>query len=221
MIITCPSCSARFVVKTESIGANGRKVRCAKCKHDWFQAPDQQAIAAVAAANPQPEPASTDPIPQGSNVPVAVKTKGKFAVSPLQLGFVGSILLLVLTVGIMQANSVLPKMAGFYKLFAIYDAKEIALYDVKVEKVDADKYTDLVITGKIVNQSSEEKHLPDLRISIYDKDKKKLKYITLASKGAMIAPGEKVDFKNQVPRIHKDSANVVIDLGNRIDLAIR
>ena len=43
MILTCPSCSARFTINTELIGTAGRKVRCGKesctrCPHGpyWY-----------------------------------------------------------------------------------------------------------------------------------------------------------------------------------------
>ena len=40
MILTCPSCDTKYVVKDGSIPPGGRQVRCASCKHSWHEAGD-------------------------------------------------------------------------------------------------------------------------------------------------------------------------------------
>ena len=40
MILTCPSCTTRYVVKDGAIPSAGRTVRCAQCKHSWHQDPE-------------------------------------------------------------------------------------------------------------------------------------------------------------------------------------
>lgn len=41
MILTCPSCEARFNIKPEALLPSGRSVRCSKCAHTWKQLPPE------------------------------------------------------------------------------------------------------------------------------------------------------------------------------------
>jgi predicted Zn finger-like uncharacterized protein len=40
MILTCPACDTKYVVKDGAIPPGGRQVRCASCKHSWHQEPE-------------------------------------------------------------------------------------------------------------------------------------------------------------------------------------
>jgi predicted Zn finger-like uncharacterized protein len=45
MILTCPACDTKYVVKDGAIPPAGRQVRCASCKHSWHQDPEISADA--------------------------------------------------------------------------------------------------------------------------------------------------------------------------------
>jgi predicted Zn finger-like uncharacterized protein len=71
MILSCPSCQSRYVVPDSAIGVAGRQVRCANCRHSWFQ---EGAPAAPVPPAPLAQPA----------VPVAEPTPPTFASPPLR-----------------------------------------------------------------------------------------------------------------------------------------
>ena len=48
MILTCPACDTKYVVKDGAIPPGGRQVRCASCKHRWHQGADPAAADAQA-----------------------------------------------------------------------------------------------------------------------------------------------------------------------------
>jgi predicted Zn finger-like uncharacterized protein len=64
MIIACPACGTRYAVPDAAIGSEGRTVRCAKCKHSWFQDPPVlDLVAPVEASSPAPQPEPPAPPP--------------------------------------------------------------------------------------------------------------------------------------------------------------
>ena len=68
MLLVCPSCRTRYVVPDSAIGAAGRQVRCASCRHSWFQ----EGPSSVAPPRLDPIiPTEAPPAPPRPTVPVA------------------------------------------------------------------------------------------------------------------------------------------------------
>jgi predicted Zn finger-like uncharacterized protein len=50
MILTCPACDTKYVVKDDAVPPGGRQVRCASCKHSWHQEPEGAVVEAGSVA---------------------------------------------------------------------------------------------------------------------------------------------------------------------------
>ena len=61
MIIACPACATRYVVPDSAIGVDGRTVRCAKCRHSWFQSGPEIAVPSDRLDPVPPAPTATPP----------------------------------------------------------------------------------------------------------------------------------------------------------------
>ena len=81
MILTCPACDTKYVVKDRAIPPEGRKVRCASCKHSWHQDPAPQEVDGEEGVVPMvedsyggpPQPETIDPDPVAEPTAEAVE----------------------------------------------------------------------------------------------------------------------------------------------------
>lgn len=85
MILTCPACDTRYVVKDDAIPPGGRQVRCASCKHSWHQDPEPLALEAEDAVEdlgpPEPSPDVAGPV--AAEVPPEAEAESMIAGEPV------------------------------------------------------------------------------------------------------------------------------------------
>jgi predicted Zn finger-like uncharacterized protein len=86
MILTCPACDTKYVVKNDAIPPGGRQVRCASCKHSWHQDPEVSAPEPAAAADIDfgglPPSSRESPDESPAEAPHATQAEGLIADEP-------------------------------------------------------------------------------------------------------------------------------------------
>lgn len=220
MIISCPSCSTKFAVRAEAVGANGRKVRCAKCKFDWFQEPDEATLAFLATMTPEAPVDRVLPPPEGGNLPAHLK--GPKIATNIKIAFAASLFIFFISLSLLLTNSILPHMSWYYAMFGLKDDTEIAFYDVSLSKEGEEGAETTSVTGRIVNDSESEKSVPKARMVLLDKNDKKIASLPIKVDVAKLKAGESVLFKETIPQSQIiDVVKVTIDLGNYLSLAAR
>jgi predicted Zn finger-like uncharacterized protein len=219
MIVTCPSCSTRYLVETQKLGVQGRMVRCASCGHTWYQAPPADAPPRVELVGPEPEPAA-ESIEHGGLPAIPEK--------PSRRGYAVAILLVVLLVlaaagwgAIFLRSQVLaafPQAAGLYSRRLGLAASEpafgagLALRDVTPQRSTANGQPVLVIDGQIVNQSSFSCRVPTLKVTLRDASDKPLASWTFSAGVDVLAPGASAPFHTSYNQPMAEATHVIVTL---------
>ena len=61
MILSCPSCQARYLVNPVQLGDAGRRVKCVRCHHVWYQRRPPDGLESPTATEPQKTVAGSAP----------------------------------------------------------------------------------------------------------------------------------------------------------------
>lgn len=172
MILTCPQCQTRFLVPSTAIRAEGRKVRCAQCKHEWVQFPETkaqdavgQAATPVYAASKEENPSKTDTV--STNVIWGW-------IVPFVVG-----LAMVLVVFFVVRMTDAPLIMG----------QGLAFDNVALGRID----DGIVVTGTIVNTMNDVRGVPSIQITaLYDDIEGDVVYVQPSVD--RLDPGESIEF---------------------------
>lgn len=221
MILSCPSCSTRYLVDPLAIGAEGRQVRCARCGHVWRQdpPPPEESAAAATAEEEAPilrGPARARALPPGSNLPALREPPRRRA-----NGFAWLALVLVVAGGIgalfafrQQFVAIWPPAGQLYRLAGLESAAKpgqgLDIRDVKFERKTEAGRAVLLVTGRVVNATEGVRPAPRLRVAIGDEAKQELVHWTVPLAKEELAPGEAMDFSTRLPDPPANARNLSV-----------
>lgn len=196
MILECSQCRTRYLVPDSAIGAEGRTVRCASCKHSWFQAPEVLDLSTRAAPGDVPAPPVRKPIPnypaaaapepapkvfrdERVSAPAPTPDYDPFAPQPpfkprrnpakrwTAAAFVAGFSMLLGLGAILYSGA--PGIASQLGL-GFGEAETVLRFaDKNVERRSPAGGGELfAVSGKVVNPTGTKQHVPDIRIELQD-----------------------------------------------------
>lgn len=223
MILECPECRTRYLVPDSAIGLEGRTVRCANCRHSWFQSPPEPESelplppVAVAAATPPVGEASDSVFAEPPPPPVIVPPPAPPILTQDDAGFdafahrppfrarrnpvrrwtIGAVaaclLLLVATAAIMWTG--MPGIGGWLGVGKTESALE--LRSNPIERRELENGSELfAISGQIINPSSSAQRVPDLRAELKDAQGRVVFSWAIAPQQRTLGPGALIDFNS-------------------------
>ena len=220
MIVTCPTCSTRYLVETEKLGAQGRMVRCGGCSHTWYQAPPEDMAPQVELKVPPPELAVASTVERGGLPAIPRKRRRWGAVVTLL------ILLLVLAGAgwgaIFMRDRVMalvPQSVKIYSRLGLADVQPqygvgLEIRGVTPRRTTANDQSALVIDGEIVNLSSAPRLVPPLKATLRDANDKPLTSWTFSAGVSMLGPGASTPFHTTYAQPTAEATGVVVTLQN-------
>jgi predicted Zn finger-like uncharacterized protein len=219
MILTCPQCTTRYQADAAKFPAAGRSVRCAKCGHVWHQdapapqpEPDIEPEIEVAEV-PRPEPVAAPVFrPQAyaprpviaadepeivENTPVHSRWLGRLAVGLGWAGLVGLILLIgwAAVTYRQQVATLWPQSSSLYAALGMKaNATGIDFADVTYKRESEDGQWVLAVAGNLVNKTSRELPVPQIRVTLIDDDQRELYHWTFVPGVMTLHPGQVAKF---------------------------
>lgn len=231
MILECSQCGSRYEVPDSAIGPDGRTVRCANCKHSWFQSgiPLEPSVPppapmSVAMPAPAPEPApplprsltAAEPVPEPSYDPFdepAPKTRSGIRWTIAALVALVSVVLGAAALLYWKAPQVLTQLGlpiGTNTAL-VFSEKNVALQ----ARADGSKL--FIVSGKVLNDTGAAQHVPDIRIQLLDAERREVYSWRITPPIRTLEPQANFDFNGAKVDVPNGAKSVKLSFVSELD----
>ncbi len=223
MIVTCEECETKFLVASEALGIEGRKVRCGSCGHVWLQMPPTLE---------QQEKEKEIAVSQAENLKKAVAEKAQgiepslptvAIIAPPRWMRAAVVLLAVANVAaFIICNKHTIGQTSFYDMIGQYDTSGVIISDASITapKEETGKKV-YYLDWSVQNTSKESRQYPYDRVRQLDKDLNVLNKGVIKKPGTL-EPGQTIVMKdNRIENPDGKGKYLVLEIGNPYELSLR
>ena len=208
MILTCPSCTTRYLVDANALAPRGRTVRCAKCGETWHQ--DPPADMPLTLETPLP-PSFTQPLAGEPKLPALVRRR---QVNPGIYAMVAVLVLAGLAAFAYYGRPWLverwPPIDKLYVVLGIAQASPIEGLAIEGASQVRDTGGRIVVTGAIVNNSNVIRAVPRLKGVFRDASRREIASWTFTPAGEPLKPGQRLPFQDSYADPPEGAADLVV-----------
>jgi predicted Zn finger-like uncharacterized protein len=214
MILECGQCHTRYLVPDSAVGPEGRTVRCANCRHSWFQPPAGALELTQPVATPLPE--QTPPPPPAPFVAPPAEPAPAYAGldhdydafaheppfrarrNPARRWTIAAVtaglLMLIATAALVFGN--LPSFAAMLGLPLAGGETPLKFVNLKKpDRRDLPNGSELfAIGGQVKNPTAQRQSVPDIRAELRDASDRLVYSWTIKPDQRSIAPGGSMNF---------------------------
>jgi predicted Zn finger-like uncharacterized protein len=214
MILTCPSCSTRYLIDPTSLGVAGRVVRCARCSHSWSEVPPEDMPKLVDVLPPAEK---IKPIPPGSNLPALQKTRIKTAWVGWAALF--AVIVAVAAGTLLARDRIIAVWPGAAQIYAGLGLDEYAagrglvVRNVQKGSSSEDGKRIVTVTGEITNIFDHSRDVPRVIVQVLDATQNVIDAGYAVPADSELAPGQTTVFSIRItdPPKNAVSLNVVLE----------
>ena len=219
MILECPECRTRYLVPDSAIGVEGRTVRCANCRHSWFQEPapvdppllvqaaavdaDVDADAdrmdtAMPAAPVMAPPIVTAPPPPEYDAFAhrpPFRARRNTARRWTAIAVLAGVLMLAAIGAILWLGA--PGLLARLGLPVGAVESPLRIKDNPIERRELENGSELfAVSGRITNPSSDRQRVPDIKAELRDAQGRLVFDWMITPQQRSLAPGGSIDFNS-------------------------